>query len=119
MWDYGGDFHIGFKWRGRNNIHILTSGMLKLTQGLDDYPRSDVPHPGDLHLDLISWMAYFAGVLKDASTFLNLKSDFDFFQNQEEQMKHTIEGFCKFRQNCTGITVPILSQMYPLMSLEI
>ena len=38
-----------YRWRGRTVNHILTSG-------LDDYPRPQPPHPGELHLDLISWM---------------------------------------------------------------
>ncbi|KAF9232974.1 mannosyl oligosaccharide glucosidase-domain-containing protein [Melanogaster broomeanus] len=37
-----------YRWRGRSETHILTSGM-------DDYPRG-APHAGELHLDLISWM---------------------------------------------------------------
>ena len=39
----------GYRWRGRDTRHILTSG-------LDDYPRPQPPHPGELHTDLISWM---------------------------------------------------------------
>ena len=35
-----------YRWRGRSAQHVLTSGM-------DDYPRGP-PHPGELHLDLIS-----------------------------------------------------------------
>ena len=38
-----------YRWRGRTPEHILTSG-------LDDYPRPQPPHPGELHTDLISWM---------------------------------------------------------------
>ena len=38
-----------YRWRGRSPEHILTSG-------LDDYPRPQPPHPGELHTDLISWM---------------------------------------------------------------
>ncbi len=38
-----------YRWRGRTPQHILTSG-------LDDYPRPQPPHPGELHVDLISWM---------------------------------------------------------------
>ena len=38
-----------YRWRGRTPTHILTSG-------LDDYPRPQPPHPGELHTDLISWM---------------------------------------------------------------
>lgn len=38
-----------YRWRGRTPQHVLTSG-------LDDYPRAQPPHPGELHTDLISWM---------------------------------------------------------------
>lgn len=38
-----------YRWRGRTVRHCLTSG-------LDDYPRPQPPHPGELHLDLMSWM---------------------------------------------------------------
>lgn len=40
----------GYRWRGRTPEHCLTSG-------LDDYPRAKPPHPGELHVDLLSWMA--------------------------------------------------------------
>lgn len=38
-----------YRWRGRTVQHCLTSG-------LDDYPRPQPPHPGELHVDLMSWM---------------------------------------------------------------
>ena len=38
-----------YRWRGRTVLHCLTSG-------LDDYPRPQPPHPGELHVDLMSWM---------------------------------------------------------------
>ncbi|KAI9510162.1 mannosyl oligosaccharide glucosidase-domain-containing protein, partial [Russula earlei] len=41
-----------FRWRGRSEKDVLTSGM-------DDYPRAP-PHIGELHLDLLSWMAFFS-----------------------------------------------------------
>lgn len=43
-----------FRWRGRSRSgHVFASG-------LDDYPRAQVPHTGELHVDLHSWMAAFA-----------------------------------------------------------
>lgn len=39
----------GYRWRGR-------TPELTLASGLDDYPRAQPPHPGELHVDLISWM---------------------------------------------------------------
>jgi mannosyl-oligosaccharide glucosidase len=38
-----------YRWRGRTQQHCLPSG-------LDDYPRPQPPHPGELHVDLMSWM---------------------------------------------------------------
>lgn len=38
-----------YRWRGRTETHILTSGI-------DDYPRPQPPHPGELHVDLMSWV---------------------------------------------------------------
>ncbi|KJR89943.1 mannosyl-oligosaccharide glucosidase [Sporothrix schenckii 1099-18] len=38
-----------YRWRGRTEAHVLTSG-------LDDYPRPQPPHPGELHVDLMAWM---------------------------------------------------------------
>ena len=46
-----------YRWRGRTPQHILTSG-------LDDYPRPQPPHPGELHTDLISWMGMMTRVMK-------------------------------------------------------
>ena len=42
-----------YRWRGRTMNHTLTSG-------LDDYPRAQPPHPGELHVDLLSWMGLMA-----------------------------------------------------------
>ncbi|KAG9252324.1 glycoside hydrolase [Emericellopsis atlantica] len=38
-----------YRWRGRTETHILTSGI-------DDYPRPQPPHPGELHVDLLAWV---------------------------------------------------------------
>ncbi|KAF8344136.1 glycoside hydrolase family 63 protein [Cantharellus anzutake] len=47
-----------YRWRGRSETHVLTSG-------LDDYPRASLPHVGELHLDLISWMGFFTRTMRD------------------------------------------------------
>ena len=49
-----------YRWRGRSEQHVLTSGM-------DDYPRGP-PHAGELHLDLISWMAFFSRTMRVGAT---------------------------------------------------
>ncbi|TVY57315.1 putative mannosyl-oligosaccharide glucosidase [Lachnellula suecica] len=58
----------GYRWRGRTPQHILTSG-------LDDYPRPQPPHPGELHVDLISWMGMMTKSLKNIATLLQYDDD--------------------------------------------
>ncbi|KAG6865863.1 hypothetical protein C0991_010944 [Blastosporella zonata] len=57
----------GYRWRGRSELHVLTSGM-------DDYPRGP-PHAGELHLDLISWMAFFTRTMKDIAGYIGEADD--------------------------------------------
>jgi mannosyl-oligosaccharide glucosidase len=57
-----------YRWRGRTPQHILTSG-------LDDYPRPQPPHPGELHVDLISWMGMMTKSLKNIATLLQYSDD--------------------------------------------
>ncbi|KAH6684239.1 glycoside hydrolase family 63 protein [Halenospora varia] len=57
-----------YRWRGRTPQHILTSG-------LDDYPRPQPPHPGELHVDLISWMGMMTKSLKNIATLLGIEED--------------------------------------------
>ena len=56
-----------YRWRGRSAQHVLTSGM-------DDYPRGP-PSAGELHLDLISWMAFFSQTMRDIATFVGEVDD--------------------------------------------
>ncbi|KAG6861740.1 hypothetical protein C0995_012745 [Termitomyces sp. Mi166 len=51
-----------YRWRGRSELHVLTSGM-------DDYPRGP-PHAGELHIDLISWMAFFTRTMKEMAGYI-------------------------------------------------
>ncbi|KAF5386975.1 hypothetical protein D9615_001779 [Tricholomella constricta] len=57
----------GYRWRGRSELHVLTSGM-------DDYPRGP-PHAGELHLDLISWMAFFTHTMKEIAGYIGELDD--------------------------------------------
>lgn len=57
-----------YRWRGRTAQHCLTSG-------LDDYPRPQPPHPGELHVDMISWMGVMAKSLKNIATYLGEDDD--------------------------------------------
>ncbi|KAG0149919.1 hypothetical protein CROQUDRAFT_652883 [Cronartium quercuum f. sp. fusiforme G11] len=57
----------GYRWRGRTQNHVLTSGI-------DDYPRG-LPHPGELHLDLISWMGFFTRTMKQIAEYVGEEDD--------------------------------------------
>lgn len=57
-----------YRWRGRTETHILTSG-------LDDYPRPQPPHPGELHVDLMSWVGMMARSLAGLADMLGRTED--------------------------------------------
>ncbi|KAJ7752098.1 glycoside hydrolase [Mycena metata] len=73
----------GYRWRGRSEQHVLTSGM-------DDYPRGP-PHAGELHLDLISWMAFFSGTMKDIAEFVGEVDDATSFGEIEQAILFNID----------------------------
>lgn len=73
-----------YRWRGRTDTHVLTSGM-------DDYPRGP-PHAGELHIDLISWMASFSGMMKEISSFIGETDDAISYGEIETAILHNIEG---------------------------
>jgi mannosyl-oligosaccharide glucosidase len=73
-----------YRWRGRTVPHILTSG-------LDDYPRPQPPHPGELHVDLISWVGMMTKTLKRIATVLNLPDDIAEFQTIETAILRNID----------------------------
>lgn len=65
-----------YRWRGRTHTHVLTSG-------LDDYPRAPEPHSGELHVDLHSWMGYFARAMAKYAALLGLEDDADEYARHE------------------------------------
>ncbi|KZT65471.1 glycoside hydrolase family 63 protein [Daedalea quercina L-15889] len=65
-----------YRWRGRSQQHVLTSGM-------DDYPRGP-PHAGELHLDLISWMAFFSRTMREIAEFVGEADDAAAFEEIEK-----------------------------------
>ncbi|KAF8892637.1 glycoside hydrolase family 63 protein [Infundibulicybe gibba] len=73
----------GYRWRGRSELHVLTSGM-------DDYPRGP-PHAGELHLDLISWMAFFSRTMREIAGFVGEKEDEISFGEIENAILQNIE----------------------------
>ncbi|KAK7693188.1 hypothetical protein QCA50_002754 [Cerrena zonata] len=72
-----------YRWRGRSKDHVLTSGM-------DDYPRGP-PHAGELHLDLISWMAFFTRTMRDIAQFIGETDDAAAFIEVEKAILDNIE----------------------------
>ncbi|KAK4127570.1 glycoside hydrolase family 63 protein [Parathielavia appendiculata] len=59
-----------YRWRGRTVTHCLTSG-------LDDYPRPQPPHPGELHVDLLSWVGVMSKSLANVADALGHAEDAD------------------------------------------
>lgn len=74
----------GYRWRGRAPGYCLTSGI-------DDYPRAEPPHPGELHVDLISWMAFSARLIKNIAIALGETDDAREYGRHEEAILHNIE----------------------------
>jgi mannosyl-oligosaccharide glucosidase len=73
----------GYRWRGRTETHILTSG-------LDDYPRAQPPHPGELHVDLMSWVGLMTGSLARVADILNLEDDVDELNTRLHAIKRNL-----------------------------
>lgn len=69
-----------YRWRGRSETHCLTSG-------LDDYPRPSPPHPGELHVDLISWVGFMTKSLLNIADALGFTDDVERYQ----KILHAIE----------------------------
>ncbi|KAJ3808205.1 glycoside hydrolase [Lentinula lateritia] len=72
-----------YRWRGRSDKHVLTSGM-------DDYPRGP-PHAGELHLDLISWMALFSRTMREIAEFIGENDDAISYGEIEKAILDNIE----------------------------
>lgn len=79
----GGDNSEGYRWRGRTPGHTLTSG-------LDDYPRAEPPHPGELHLDALAWVGAMAGALETAARYLDI--DAGVYTRQLEDVRHNLDA---------------------------
>lgn len=74
----------GYRWRGRTVRHILTSG-------LDDYPRAQPPHPGELHTDLISWMGLMTRSMRRIAETIGEEDDTKEFASYEEAIIKNID----------------------------
>ncbi|KAF8311557.1 glycoside hydrolase family 63 protein [Clavulina sp. PMI_390] len=73
-----------YRWRGRTEDHVLTSG-------LDDYPRAKPPHVGELHIDLISWMAFFTRTMRGIAEFAGEVEDEANYKEIEAAILQNIE----------------------------
>ncbi|ODQ68055.1 putative mannosyl-oligosaccharide glucosidase [Nadsonia fulvescens var. elongata DSM 6958] len=75
----------GYRWRGRTPRHCLASG-------LDDYPRSDIPHTGELHVDLLSWVGMMAKSMKEISEVLGEEDDYeDYLETEIAVSKNVVD----------------------------
>ncbi len=90
----------GYRWRGRTPQHILTSG-------LDDYPRAQPPHPGELHTDLISWMGMMTRSLKRVASFLDEKDDAERYTKILEAIKRNVDDLHWDAKNKTYCDVTV------------
>ncbi|ORY10249.1 glycoside hydrolase [Clohesyomyces aquaticus] len=73
-----------YRWRGRTPQHILTSG-------LDDYPRAQPPHPGELNVDLISWIGMMTKSIKRIAEHLGEEDDAAEFAKYETAILRNID----------------------------
>jgi len=74
----------GYRWRGRSPSHVLPSG-------LDDYPRPQPPHPGELHVDAISWVGLMTKSLLQIAQYLEEEDDAAEYSNQLEAIRKNID----------------------------
>ncbi|SPQ21135.1 69ecd459-f685-4579-8bc8-fe9ee5bd7476 [Thermothielavioides terrestris] len=73
-----------YRWRGRTVTHCLTSG-------LDDYPRPQPPHPGELHVDLLSWVGVMAKSLANIADVLGLAGDAERYRKILDAIEHNLD----------------------------
>ncbi|KIX09099.1 uncharacterized protein Z518_00177 [Rhinocladiella mackenziei CBS 650.93] len=73
-----------YRWRGRTPQHMLPSG-------LDDYPRPQPPHPGELHTDLISWVGMMSKTLSRLAAVLGENDDASEFTAQSKAILRNID----------------------------
>lgn len=99
-----------YRWRGRSKDHVLTSGM-------DDYPRG-APHAGELHLDLMAWMAFFSRTMRRIAEFVGEQDDIRTFIEIERAVLNNMEDlhwneeqrlYCDVSVNDDGVTFHLLS----------
>lgn len=72
-----------YRWRGRTETHCLTSG-------LDDYPRPSPPSPGELHVDLLSWVGLMTKSLINIADALGMAEDVATMEKNLEAIEHNL-----------------------------
>ena len=70
----------GYRWHGRSPMHTLTSG-------LDDYPRENRPHPGELHVDALGWVGASARALQLVAEHLGEDDDAATYEKHVDAVK--------------------------------
>jgi mannosyl-oligosaccharide glucosidase len=78
--------------------------------GLDDYPRGYPPHEGELHVDLISWVAMMAKSLQEIAETLGKDSDVKMFKKHYKDMVASLEGML-FRKEFMS-TIKMRAKIY-------
>lgn len=73
-----------YRWRGRTPTHLLTSG-------LDDYPRPQPPHPGELHVDLMSWMGVMSKSLSNLAETLGMPEEVADLAKVTDAIEHNLD----------------------------
>ncbi|KAK7206707.1 putative mannosyl-oligosaccharide glucosidase [Myxozyma melibiosi] len=75
----------GYRWRGRTPNHCLTSG-------LDDYPRAAMPHPAEMHVDLMAWMGSMTKAMIKISRFVGApEADIKLYEKVLEGIEANLE----------------------------
>lgn len=72
-----------YRWKGRTETHILTSG-------LDDYPRAQTPHPGELHVDLMSWVGLMTKSLLSIADALGMEEEVVEYRKNLDAIEHNL-----------------------------
>lgn len=92
-----------YRWRGRTPNHCLTSGRRYLYRfqthfsGLDDFPRVNPPTSFELHVDLISWVGFYADCLSQLAEVLGKKKDVDYYEKIRSRISSNIQRKFRYR----------------------
>lgn len=63
--------------------------------GLDDYPRTEKQHQiSKQHVDLMSWIYFFAEGLEEIATYLDEEKPMKYYRQRKEEMRKKIYSEC-------------------------